>query len=177
MTPWLAAVCMRWEKYGWQFGRITDIVTNATPRVFKKFNYRIIWADGRDPTRSRLSRRCRRATHPPQPRSGCAWTPRRVLRRSPLGLTTASSSPCSPATLARASLASWRRTSSRRKLGSKPILCSLNISPPLSPAGSGAVTAPACGSRVSLFVCLFGAPRRTRAHASVSVSVCLRALK
>ena len=37
---------MRWEKYGWQFGRITDIVTNATPRVFKKFNYRIIWADG-----------------------------------------------------------------------------------------------------------------------------------
>ena len=46
MTPWLAAVYMRWEKYGWQFGRITDIVTNATPRVFKKFNYRIIWADG-----------------------------------------------------------------------------------------------------------------------------------
>ena len=37
---------MRWEKYGWQLGRITDIVTNATPRVFKKFNYRIIWADG-----------------------------------------------------------------------------------------------------------------------------------
>ena len=36
---------MRWEKYGWQLGRITDIVTNATPRVFKKFNYRIIWAD------------------------------------------------------------------------------------------------------------------------------------
>ena len=134
-------------------------------------------AAGMDPTRSRLSRRCRRATHPPQPRSGCAWTPRRVLRRSPLGLTTASSSPRSPATLARASLASWRRTSSRRKLGSKPILCSLNISPPLSPAGSGAVTAPACGSRVSLFVCLCGALRRTRAHASVSVSVCLRALK
>jgi len=25
---------------------MTDIITNATPRVFKKFNYRIIWADG-----------------------------------------------------------------------------------------------------------------------------------
>ena len=32
---------MRWEKYGWQLGRITDIVTNATPHVFNKFNYRI----------------------------------------------------------------------------------------------------------------------------------------
>ena len=38
-----SSVYMRWEKYGWQLGRITDIVTNATPRVF---NYRIIWADG-----------------------------------------------------------------------------------------------------------------------------------
>ena len=37
---------MRWEEYGWQLCRITDIITNATPRVFKKFNYRIIWADG-----------------------------------------------------------------------------------------------------------------------------------
>ena len=38
---------MRWEKYGWQLSRITNIFTNATPCVFKKFNYRIIWADGR----------------------------------------------------------------------------------------------------------------------------------
>ena len=37
---------MRWEKYGWQLSRITNIFTNATPRVLKKFNYRIIWADG-----------------------------------------------------------------------------------------------------------------------------------
>ena len=37
---------MRWEEYGWQLCRTTDIITNATPRVFKKFNYRIIWADG-----------------------------------------------------------------------------------------------------------------------------------
>ena len=41
-----SSVYMRWEKYGWQLGRITDIVTDATPRVFKKFNYRITWADG-----------------------------------------------------------------------------------------------------------------------------------
>ena len=44
--------------------------------------------------------------------------------------------------------------------------CPAAGSAPLTPAGSGAVTAPACG-----------ALRRTRAHASVSVSVCLRALK
>ena len=39
-------VYMRWETYGWQFGRITDVITNATPRLVKKFNYRISWADG-----------------------------------------------------------------------------------------------------------------------------------
>ena len=39
-------VYMRWETYGWQLGRITDVITNATPRLVKKFNYRIIWADG-----------------------------------------------------------------------------------------------------------------------------------
>ena len=40
------SVYMRWEKYGWQLGRITDIVIDATLCVFKKFNYRITWADG-----------------------------------------------------------------------------------------------------------------------------------
>ena len=39
-------VYMRWEKYGWQLGKITDIITQATPRLFKKFNFRIIWTDG-----------------------------------------------------------------------------------------------------------------------------------
>ena len=29
---------MRWEKYGWQLSKITNIFTNATPRMFKKFN-------------------------------------------------------------------------------------------------------------------------------------------
>ena len=32
-----SSVHMRWEEYGWQLCRITDIITNATPRVFKKF--------------------------------------------------------------------------------------------------------------------------------------------
>ena len=34
------AVYMRWELYGWQMGKITGLVTNATPRLIKKFNYR-----------------------------------------------------------------------------------------------------------------------------------------
>ena len=37
-------IVMRWEKYSWQLVKVTGIITNATPR--KKFNYRIIWADG-----------------------------------------------------------------------------------------------------------------------------------
>ena len=48
---------MRWEKYGWQLGRITDIVTDATPDVFKKFNYSITWADGsKGPAKSSVLR-------------------------------------------------------------------------------------------------------------------------
>ena len=39
-------VYMRWELYGWQMGKVTGLVTNATPRLVKKFNYRIVWADG-----------------------------------------------------------------------------------------------------------------------------------
>ena len=41
-----SAVYMRWDIYGWQMGKITSEVTNATPRLAKKFNYRIVWADG-----------------------------------------------------------------------------------------------------------------------------------
>ena len=37
---------MRWEKYGWQLGRIYEQITRATPRLFAKFNYRIVWSDG-----------------------------------------------------------------------------------------------------------------------------------
>ena len=38
-------VYLRWEHYGWQLGKITDQITNSTPRLFKKFNYRITWSD------------------------------------------------------------------------------------------------------------------------------------
>ena len=41
-----SAVYMRWETYGWQMGKITRIVTSATPQLVKKFNYRIVRADG-----------------------------------------------------------------------------------------------------------------------------------
>ena len=37
---------MRWETYGWQLGKITDVIASSTPRLFAKFNYRMIWADG-----------------------------------------------------------------------------------------------------------------------------------
>ena len=46
MAAWSIALSyMRWELYGWQMGKITGLVTNATPRLVKKFNYRIVWAD------------------------------------------------------------------------------------------------------------------------------------
>ena len=32
---------LRWERYGWQIGKITAEITNATPRLFKSFHYRI----------------------------------------------------------------------------------------------------------------------------------------
>ena len=38
-------VYMRWEIYGWQLGKITGVITEATPRLFKKFNFRLVWAD------------------------------------------------------------------------------------------------------------------------------------
>ena len=40
-----AVYIMRWEKFGWQLGRITAKITAAQPRLFAKFNYRIVWAD------------------------------------------------------------------------------------------------------------------------------------
>ena len=37
-----SAVYMRRETYGWQMGKITGMVTSGTPRLIKKFNYRIV---------------------------------------------------------------------------------------------------------------------------------------
>ena len=36
---------MRWKDYGWQLGKVYEQITNANPRLFKKFNYRVVWAD------------------------------------------------------------------------------------------------------------------------------------
>ena len=36
---------MRWEKYGWQVWKITAAITSSTPQLFKKYNYRVVWAD------------------------------------------------------------------------------------------------------------------------------------
>ena len=30
-------VFMRWEKYGWQLGKTTEIITRSTPRLFKQY--------------------------------------------------------------------------------------------------------------------------------------------
>ena len=40
-----STIYMRWETYGWQLGKITDVITDATPHLFKKINFRLVWAD------------------------------------------------------------------------------------------------------------------------------------
>ena len=44
-------VYTRWETYGWQLGKITGVVTEATPRLFKKSNFRLVWANNRQTSR------------------------------------------------------------------------------------------------------------------------------
>ena len=39
-----STIYMRWETFGWQLGKITDVITEATPRLFKKFNFCLVWA-------------------------------------------------------------------------------------------------------------------------------------
>ena len=36
---------MRWPDYGWQLGKVYEQITNVNPRLFKKYNYRVVWAD------------------------------------------------------------------------------------------------------------------------------------
>ena len=38
--------CARPPVNGWLLGKITDKFDKSTPRLFKKFNYRIKWFDG-----------------------------------------------------------------------------------------------------------------------------------
>ena len=38
---------LRWEQpHGWVMGTIVEKITSATPRLFKKFHYRINFSDG-----------------------------------------------------------------------------------------------------------------------------------
>mmetsp|Transcript_20190 Transcript_20190/g.48437 ORF Transcript_20190/g.48437 Transcript_20190/m.48437 type:complete len:137 (+) Transcript_20190:335-745(+) len=43
-------VFFHWEKFGWQLGKVTELITAATPRLMRNFNVRVAWADGRGPT-------------------------------------------------------------------------------------------------------------------------------
>lgn len=39
-------IFMRWEKYGWLLGTISQRITRDTPRLHSKYNFRIKWFDG-----------------------------------------------------------------------------------------------------------------------------------
>ena len=40
-------IFMRWDApHGWLVGKVTEMFTPATPRLFAKFNYRVKWIDG-----------------------------------------------------------------------------------------------------------------------------------
>tara|TARA_B110000027_G_C15837961_1_gene177120 strand:- start:104 stop:502 length:399 start_codon:yes stop_codon:yes gene_type:complete len=41
-----ASIYMRWEKFGWQLAKITGVIDKSTPRLCKKFNYRLVCSDG-----------------------------------------------------------------------------------------------------------------------------------
>lgn len=48
-------IYMRWKDYGWQLGKVYEQITNANPRLFKKYNYRVVWADtAKGPTSLRV---------------------------------------------------------------------------------------------------------------------------
>ena len=61
-------IYMRWKDYGWQLGKVYEQITNANPRLFKKYNYCVVWADtakaqGPDePARGELRARIRRGS-------------------------------------------------------------------------------------------------------------------
>lgn len=42
-------VYMNWNVYGWQLGVVKEMITSATPRLFRKFNVRITWNDTSGP--------------------------------------------------------------------------------------------------------------------------------
>ena len=48
-------IYMRWKDYGWQLGKVYEQITSANPRLLKKYNYRVVWADtAKGPTSLRV---------------------------------------------------------------------------------------------------------------------------
>ena len=42
-----ATIFRRWDApHGWCVGKISSKITNATPRLFKNYNFRCVWSDG-----------------------------------------------------------------------------------------------------------------------------------
>lgn len=37
-------IFLNWKDYGWSLGMVKDLVTAATPRLYKQYNVRVIWA-------------------------------------------------------------------------------------------------------------------------------------
>ena len=76
-------IYMRWKDYGWQLGKVYEQITSANPRLLKKYNYRVIWAD--TPPRARpafVSRTTRTARTRLSTRGWC-WSARRVAPAEP----------------------------------------------------------------------------------------------
>ena len=48
-------IYMRWKDYGCQLGKVYEQITSANPHLFKKYNYRVVWADtAKGPTSLRV---------------------------------------------------------------------------------------------------------------------------
>ena len=42
-----ATIFRRWDApHGWCVGKFSSKITNATPRLFKNYNFRCVWSDG-----------------------------------------------------------------------------------------------------------------------------------
>ena len=37
-------IFLNWKDYGWSLGMVKDLITAATPRLYKQYNVRVIWA-------------------------------------------------------------------------------------------------------------------------------------
>ena len=75
-----AKISMRWEApHGWLIGVISEKFTQATPRLFAKFNYRIKWFDGWQNHKISSWTTTSRAPRLPTT-AGCCW--RRCARAS-----------------------------------------------------------------------------------------------